>query len=72
MNIDQLKANLIEAQQAYHDLLTGQAVVSFVRSGRETRFTQANKADLKNYIDELETLINGTSKRRRGPARLSL
>lgn len=69
---DLLKAQLAEAKQAYHDLLTGQAVVSFSRGGRETRFTQATKSDLKAYINELETQINGASTRRRGPARFTL
>ncbi|WP_100913548.1 gpW family head-tail joining protein [Pseudoalteromonas spongiae] len=72
MSIEQLKTQLSEAQQAYHNLLTGQAVVSFSRNGRETRFTQANKNELKAYINELETLINGSSSRRKGPARVSL
>lgn len=72
MSIEELKTQLSEAKQAYHNLLTGQAVVSFSRNGRETRFTQANKNELKAYINELETLINGSSSRRRGPARFSL
>lgn len=72
MSNEELKTQLSEAKQAYHNLLTGQAVVSFSRNGRETRFTQANKNELKDYINELETLINGSSSRRRGPARFSL
>ncbi|AZZ98761.1 gpW family head-tail joining protein [Pseudoalteromonas sp. R3] len=72
MTIEQLKANLAEAEQAYHDLLTGQAVVSFVRNGRQAQFSQARRADLKAYIDELRTQIDGVSSRRRGPMGFSL
>lgn len=66
MITDELKQQFSEAKQAYHDLMTGQAVVSFSRNGRVTQFSQANKSDLKAYIDELEILINGASVRRRG------
>lgn len=72
MSIESLKAQLTEAKQAYHNLVLGKAIVSFSKNGRATTFTQANKSELKAYIDELETAINGTSTRRKGPARFSL
>ena len=67
-----LQQKLAEAKSAYHDLLIGAATVSFTKNGRAAVFSQANRPDLKNYIDELELEISQTNGsirngRRRGP-----
>ncbi|OUL59257.1 gpW family head-tail joining protein [Pseudoalteromonas ulvae] len=58
---------LAEAQNAYHQLITGTATVAITRNGRAVTFSQANKADLLAYIDELKRELGQTSSRRRGP-----
>lgn len=46
---------LNEAKQAYHDLLTGQAVTEFRdQNGETVRYTQINRAALADYISRLE------------------
>ena len=46
---------LTEARQAYHDLLTGQAVTEFRdQNGEMVRYTQINRAALSDYIARLE------------------
>lgn len=64
-----LETQLLEARNAYHNLLTGQAVVRIQRDGKTVEYSQANRADLKAYISSLEDEING---RRRRPARFIL
>ncbi|MBQ4836049.1 gpW family protein [Pseudoalteromonas luteoviolacea] len=75
MNKTQIENHLAEAEQAYHDLLTGQAVVSFTRNGRESRFTPANKDDLLRYITDLRaqlSRLNGSRPSVIKPARFYL
>jgi len=66
-----LETQLLEAREAYHNLLTGQAVVSIQRDGRTVEFSQTNKRDLAAYIASLESQLGGAG-RRRGPARFTL
>lgn len=66
-----LETQLLEAREAYHNLLTGQAVVSIQRDGRTVEFSQTNKRDLAAYIASLESQLGGAG-RRRPPARFSL
>ena len=45
------QAMLVEAEAAYHALLTGTAVVEVVdQNGEKVRFTPANRYALQNYI----------------------
>jgi len=62
------ETQLIEAQNAYHKLLTGRAVVSIQRDGQKVDFAQADKAQLKQYIDDLTVSLQGSVSRRLGPA----
>ncbi|MDC8455329.1 gpW family head-tail joining protein [Marinobacter sp. DS40M6] len=66
-----LETQLLEAREAYHNLLTGQAVVRIERNGRMVEFSQASKRDLAAYIASLESQLGGAG-RRRGPARFIL
>lgn len=56
---------LNEAKQAYHNLLTGQAVTEFRdQNGEMVRYTQINRAALADYISRLERQLateNGTT-----------
>lgn len=46
---------LADARQAYHNLLTGQAVAEFRdQNGEVVRYTQMNRAALFDYIGTLE------------------
>lgn len=59
----------LEAKQAYHDLLTGKAVVEVVdQNGERIRYSQINANKLLSYIDELETKL-GLKKASNGPMR---
>ena len=58
---------LAEAEEQYHALLTGTAVVSVDVNGRKVQYTQANRSALKQYIEELKSSI-GVTPSRAGPA----
>lgn len=46
---------LNEARQAYHNLLTGQAVAEFRdQNGEMVRYTQMSRAALADYVNQLE------------------
>lgn len=46
---------LAEAKTAYHNLMTGQAMVEVRdQNGENVRFSQINRAALYSYIQELE------------------
>lgn len=62
---------LTEARRALHDLLLGKSVVSVTKDGRQVQFNQANMADLRSYINEIEIYI-GLPSRRSGPAGVRL
>lgn len=66
-----IETQLLEARDAYHKLLTGQAVVSIQRDGKTVQYQQADKSALAGYIADLESRLGGTG-RRRGPARFLL
>ena len=57
-----LGERLVEAQDAYHQLMTGRAAVR-VRDadGSEIQYTQANKNSLSAYISLLESQIANAS-----------
>lgn len=63
---EQLTSFLSEAQTAYHNLMTGQKVVSINRAGRQVTFNQTNKSELLSYIVELQAALepSNTSRKR--------
>lgn len=68
-----VQTQLNEARDAYHKLMTGQAVVSIQRDGKTVQFAQADRPALRAYIMELEGQLStsgGAGNRR--PARVSL
>jgi hypothetical protein len=56
-----LAERLAEAEAAYHDLVIGKAVVE-VRdaNGQTLRYTQANRAAMAAYIQDLKRQIDST------------
>lgn len=69
MNIEQ---QLLDAKNAYHQLLIGHAVVSLFVEGKRIEYQTANKSNLERYIRELEMQIvsNGRYQQRLPPARV--
>ncbi len=63
-----LENMLAEAEAAYHALLTGQMAVSVTKDGRRVDFTRADIDKLRNYIDDLNTQLGRTNRRRLRPA----
>lgn len=67
MSREQLKQNLATAQQAYHDVLTGNKPVSVSYSqetgAKSVTYTQANLQQLLGYITSLQSAL-GISRRR--------
>lgn len=56
--------HLDEARDALHKLVMGKAAVRIQRDGRMVEFTPANRRDLENYIQQLETNLNIGTRRR--------
>lgn len=56
-DITTLRAWRSEAQAALHQLVTGALVASCTRLGRTVSYTQANVADLRSYISDLDQQI---------------
>lgn len=56
---------LNEARKALHGLLLGKKAVSISKDGRQVQFNQTTIADLRRYINEIETGLGMAS--RRGP-----
>jgi hypothetical protein len=55
-----VQQRLTEAEAAYHDLLTGKAVVEFRdQNGEVVRYGQARKGDLAAYIERLKQQLAG-------------
>ena len=53
-----LEARLVEAKQAYHDLVTGtKARVVVDTNGEKVEFTAPNRQALYAYIQELERVL---------------
>lgn len=56
------ETRLLEAEKAYHALMTGRGVVSVTdENGENVSYTRAKASDLKAYIRELKAAIAGTS-----------
>lgn len=58
---------LIEAREAYHNLLLGKKAVKLQQNGRLVEFEPADAEKLRSYISQLEFEL-GSSSGRRGPA----
>lgn len=56
---------LASAKQALHDLLTGQRIAVVQKEGRRVEYTAASVAELRQYIQTLESELG--SLHRRGP-----
>lgn len=57
-----LAERLVEAEDAYHTLLTGSAVAEFRdANGEMVRYTSANRSALARYIQSLKDQIAGTN-----------
>lgn len=57
-----LQERLADAENAYHDLQTGKAVVEVVdQNGEKVRYNVANSSRLLIYISSLKSQINGLS-----------
>lgn len=57
-----LNQRISEAQRAYHDLMTGTAVVSITdKTGERVEYRTANAAQLSRYIQELQNAAGGTN-----------
>ena len=69
-----LAEKLVEAEAAYHELLTGKSVVELRDSNSEmVRYTAANANRLLNYIQSLKAQIaQGDTPRYEGPMRVFL
>lgn len=58
-NIDDVKKLLVEAQQAYHDLLTGnKARVVVDQNGERVEFVATNRANLYQYVQSLQKQVD--------------
>ncbi|EEY5944266.1 phage tail protein [Escherichia coli] len=62
---------LCDARRALHELMIGCAVVSVSKDGRQVQYSRATIGELRQYIEELESAL-GVSGRRRGPAGVGL
>lgn len=61
---------LVEAEAAYHNLMTGTlARVVVDQNGERVEFTATNSSRLFQYIQQLKNLINPPPACSRGPAR---
>ncbi|EPT1453265.1 phage head-tail joining protein [Escherichia coli] len=62
---------LCEARRALHELMIGRAVASVSKNGRQVQYSRATINELRRYIEEIESAL-GMSGRRRGPAGVRL
>lgn len=62
---------LVEAENAYHDLVTGRSPRVFVdQNGERIEYNAANRQGLRQYIEELKARIGGVTMG--GPLRVVL
>ena len=54
-----------EAVAAYHDVMMGNRIYKVTTAGRSVEYTQANIADLNNYIEQLRLQLGAESGVRR-------
>lgn len=70
---DAKRSMLKEAEQAYHDIITGAKAVVIERNGRKVTYNNANIRDLRLYIQDLQVSLTPTivSGRNRKPFGMS-
>jgi len=70
-----LKSRLLEAETAYHDIMTGKAVRKWVdQNGESVEYSRANVSQLSSYIEALKAeiaLLEGARPPYRGPLRFT-
>lgn len=67
-----IRQRLAQAEQAYHDLMTGKSAKVFVdQNGERVEFNTANARPLQSYIEELKGML-GLQGRIVGPMRVFL
>jgi hypothetical protein len=59
-----ISAQLQEARNALHSLMTGKQVVRFQKNGRSVEYTAINKRELEQYINQLERQADNNKRRR--------
>jgi gpW. len=72
MTQEEIRQLLSEARKAYHQLMTGTAVVEVRdQNGESVRFSAARRSDLYAYIQDLasQLIVAGCPRRPNGPAR---
>lgn len=57
---------LKEAEDVLHKLVLGQSVVEMESDGKKMRFTQTNKKNLQNYINQLRKELGKSAVSGRG------
>jgi gpW protein len=62
-----LRARLLEAEDALHNIVTSQSVVEVDFQGHKTQFNRSNEGTLRRYIRDLKTELGEDcgSRRRR-------
>lgn len=63
-------AQLDEARNALHQLMTGKKAVKVQKDGRSVEYTPINISALRQYIQQLEQTVTTTSRRK--PAGVTL
>lgn len=61
------RAKLVEAEAAYHDVVTGNREVEIMHANKRTRYTEANRGALLAYITDLKGKIAACDGCRRRP-----
>lgn len=64
----EIDAQLTEARQALHDLVTGNKAVKLKRQGREVEYQPTDVQALKSHIADLMGQSTATTQSRRRPA----
>jgi hypothetical protein len=59
-----ISAQLQEARNALHSLMTGKQVVRIQKNGRSVEYTAINKRELEQYINQLERQADNNKRRR--------
>ncbi len=62
--MSQVDAQLIEARNALHALMTGKQVVRIQKNGRSVEYTATSKRELEQYINQLERQADSGKRRR--------
>lgn len=58
------QTQLDQARQARHQIITGTKAVKVQKDGRSVEYNQTNLSQLENYIQQLESQLEGGKMRR--------